>query len=277
MPNQPDRGRGLLSRLTAPIKHLRSRSPTPKEADEADPNTEISIPAKSKLDPPATTAPHVSSGQTSHTFEVRTPKTTTIEASDARAAASHVSGGRSPSTSHAANLGTLKILLSSDTPAIHKHSGSTSSHSEKLDGSHRNPETSPGESGLRPTTISSGPSQSQTATINNTSDAGAAGSTSNLTNPYADLMGTSSTAVPSASGKTKSTMNVVLKGLKKALEMVERSSDVMPPLKSAAAAILSLWDVVEVCLHFYSPPSCELIGLACGPKRKRSRRYPDEI
>jgi len=64
-------------------------------------------------------------------------------------------------------------------------------------------------------------------------------------NPYADIMGTDT---PTAPNKAKSTVNIIRKGLKKTLEAVERNSGMIPPLKTAAGAILSLWDVIEVCL-----------------------------
>jgi hypothetical protein len=180
------------------------------------------------------------------------PSETTTIASDTRAAASHVSNVQSPSTSHT-DARTPQIILSSDTTPINQHFGSTSSHSKKLgDGSHRKLEASPGEPDHRPVTISNDPSD-QFATLD-ASDTRAAGSTLDVTNPYAVIMGNDPATTPSASSKVKSTLDMFLKGLKRTLEVVKESSDMMLPLKTAAGAILGIWNIVEVCLRLYSLP-----------------------
>jgi hypothetical protein len=306
----PKRAKALLRRLADPFGRSRSSSPNPKDTDESsDRKAERSLLANSKLDQPATTAPHVSRGpspSTTHKANVRTPQTvrspdataidkqsgsnyshsekvddqshrkleasspgefgrrqttasnhpseaTTIDASGTRAAASQVSSGPSPSTSHTANVRTPKILMPTDTTATNKHHRSTSSHSEQLsDESHPKLEASPGEPDHRLVTTSRDHSD-KTATID-ASGARAADSTSNVTNPYAVIMGTDPATTPPASSKAKSALGVFLKGLKRTLEVVKESSDMMPPLKTAAAAILGIWNVTEVCLRLRSLP-----------------------
>lgn len=215
--SQPGRKRDFLNRLRKPFTRSRSRSPNPKKADdETNRRAEGPIAAKSELDTPAITA-----------------------------SISHVPSGQSPSTFKTVEDRIFQTLRSSVASAISKPSRSDSSHTEKVDaGSQRKLEASSSESDRRPITISS--DTGGTATVD-ASDVGTTGATSNLTDPYAVITGTETTTAPSAS-------KVVLKGLKKVLEVVERSSDMLPPLKTATAAILGVWDVVEVGLRLYSLP-----------------------
>jgi len=211
MSKQSDRKTAFLSRLGAPFKRSRSKSPKPKEVED-----ERSPPAKPELHPPGVDS------------------------------ISQVATAQSPSTSQ-----TIEVPTSnpSDVTAISKRPGSKSSHPEKVvDESHR-----AAESDHRSTTISR--DSADVATIDTFDMRGTSpGSAFNPSNPYMVITGADadSTTPPTASDKAKSAMDMILKGLKKTLEVVERSSDMMPPLKTAAAAILGLWDVVEVCLLLYS-------------------------